>query len=115
MLPGRAPTAEEQAYMDAVASIGCIICLLYLHLESPAEIHHTEGRTDEGCHFLILPLCPPHHRWPGNGKYVSRADGKKAFEEAYMPEKDLMIVVREAVRLRGFKVISSLTGHREFS
>lgn len=101
--------------MDAVASIGCIICLLYLYTESPAEIHHTEGKTKEGCHFLILPLCPPHHRHPGNGKYVSRADGKKAFEEAYMPEQDLIIVVRHTVKLRGYHIISSLpNGRREF-
>jgi hypothetical protein len=112
MLAGRTPTAPEQAYLDAVASLGCIICLLYLHLDSPAEIHHVEGKTDEGCHFLILPLCPPHHRHPGNGKYVSRADGKKLFEETYMPEHDLIIVVRRAVELRGYVTYSGLSGKR---
>jgi len=110
MLAGRAPTAAEKAYLDAVSNLGCIICLLYLNKESPAEIHHTDGKTKEGCHFKILPLCPPHHRWPGNGEYVSRADGKKAFEAAYMPEEDLITVVRKAVELQGQQTIRAVRG-----
>lgn len=116
MLIGRKPTADEQAYMTAVASIGCIICLLYLQVESPAEIHHVEGRTKPGCHFLILPLCKPHHRDEGPSKgFVSRADGKKAFEEAYMLEHDLIIVVRQAVELQQHRTISSLGGRTRSS
>lgn len=113
MLLGRTPTAEEDAYMKKVASIGCIICLLYLHVESPAEIHHVEGKTDPGCHFLILPLCMKHHRAEGPSKgYVSRADGKKSFEAAYMSEHDLIIVVRRAVELKDEQTYSSLRGKR---
>jgi hypothetical protein len=113
MLSGRTPTAAEQAYLDAVSDLGCIICLLYRNQESPAEIHHTDGKTKPGCHFLILPLCKPHHRDEGPSKgFVSRADGKKAFEEAYMPEQDLIIVVRKAVELNRHKTISSLGGRR---
>jgi hypothetical protein len=109
MLPGRTPTREESEYMGKVANVGCIICRLYLDLESPAEIHHTEGKTKVGCHFLILPLCERHHRTPGPG-YVSRADGKKAFEAAYMSEPDLIIVVRKAVELQQHQTIRAVRG-----
>jgi hypothetical protein len=100
MLPGRAPTVEEKKYMQAVASVGCIICKLWgNNLYSPAEIHHVDGKTKPGCHFRILPLCPGHHRIPGK-TWVSRADGKKAFETAYMPEEDLIICTQKAVKLQ---------------
>jgi hypothetical protein len=100
MLPGRKPTEDEARYLDDVSQLGCIICLLYLKIkDSPSEIHHVEGKTKEGCHFKILPLCDRHHRITGKG-YISRANGKKAFEEAYMPEEDLILLTQEAVRLR---------------
>jgi hypothetical protein len=107
MLPGRKPTKEEQAYLDAVSTLGCIICTIYLNQQTPAEIHHVDGKTKPGCHFKILPLCPPHHRIPGKG-YVSRADGKKAFEAEYMPEEDLIVCVQKAVELKGQETLSSL-------
>jgi hypothetical protein len=102
MLPGRKPTADEARYLDDVASLGCIICLLYLNIkDSPAEIHHVDGKTKEGCHYKVIPLCTPHHRGEGSSKgYSSRADSRRAFEKAYMSERDLIIVVQEAVRLK---------------
>jgi hypothetical protein len=98
MVYGREPTVEERAHMDAAAATGCIICRLYWHVYSPAEIHHIDGKTKPGCHFNILPLCARHHRISGKG-YVSRADGKKAFEEAYMPEEDLVVCVQKTIEL----------------
>jgi hypothetical protein len=98
MLSGRTPTVDEGAYMQAVADLGCIICRIYLHVYSPAEIHHVDGKTKLGCHFRILPLCARHHRITGKG-YVSRADGKKAFEAKYMPEEDLIVCVHKAVEI----------------
>lgn len=99
-LPGRKPTEEEARYLDDVAQLGCIICLLFLNIKgSPSEIHHPDGKTNPGCHMKAIPLCDKHHRNRGRG-YVSRADGKKAFEAAYMPEDDLITLTQEAVRLR---------------
>jgi hypothetical protein len=109
MLPGRKPTADEARYLDDVASLGCIICLLYLNIkDSPAEIHHVEGKTKEGCHFKVLPLCAGHHRIPGR-RHTSRADGKKAFEQAFMPEADLIKVVQKAVKLKRENTIGRRT------
>jgi hypothetical protein len=102
MLAGRTPTAEEARYLDEVSQLGCIICLLYLpymNQASPAEIHHVDGKTKPGAHKRIIPLCPRHHRIPGKG-YTSRADGKKAFEQAYMSEEDLILLTQEAVKLK---------------
>jgi hypothetical protein len=51
-----------------------------------------------------LPLCPCHHRIPGKG-WVSRADGKKAFEAEYLPEDDLLEITQALVTemvLRGY-------------
>ena len=78
--------------MDRVRELGCICCLLTWDIESPAEIHHTDGKTKPGCHFKVLPLCDRHHRNGGPG-YVSRADGKKAFEAAYGTEQELLLIV----------------------
>lgn len=97
-LAGRKPTEDEARYLDDAASCGCIICVLYFGTESPAEIHHVDGKTKPGCHFKIIPLCAKHHRIPGKG-YTSRADGKKAFEAAYMPEEDLIKVTERAVEI----------------
>lgn len=112
MLPGRPPTAEEARYLDDACSLGCILCMLGYGAPhgtySPAEPHHTDGKTKPGCHFKIIPLCPRHHRIPGHG-YVGRADGKKAFEAAYMSEEDLIEVVKEAVRLKRENTIGRRT------
>lgn len=93
MLPGRTPTRAEKEWLDKCAQVGCIICLEWLGVQSPAEIHHIDGKTRPGAHFKTLPLCPRHHRITGQG-YVSRADGKKLFESAYAAEKELLGMVK---------------------
>lgn len=88
-LHGRTPNSKERAWLNVVSQLGCIVCRVHLGVsDTPAEIHHIEGKTKEGAHFLTLPLCPPHHRLPGEG-YVSRADGKPVFEKAYGTEYEL--------------------------
>jgi hypothetical protein len=89
MIQSRTPTAEEKAWLNAICQIGCIVCRLHLSCYSPAEPHHLDGRTKPGAHLQTIPLCPRHHRLPGKG-YVSRADGKKAFEAAYGTEAELL-------------------------
>lgn len=109
MLPGRKPTHDEEQWLKRVSSLGCIVCRIYRRQYTPAEIHHIDGKTKEGCHFLTLPLCALHHRHPGKG-YVSRADGKKAFEAKYMPEADLLVCVQRAVELEKQRTISTVRG-----
>jgi len=103
---GRAPTKEEKEYMNKVGELGCIVCRLFYGInDSPASIHHCEGRTKKGAHFKILPLCARHHQMPSNtGEWATRhaymsgpKAGKKAFEEEYLTERELMEIVERMV------------------
>ena len=96
-LKGRPPNVKEVAHMNKVAELGCIVCHNRGFL-NPAEIHHTEGKTRIGSHFLILPLCFEHHR-KGNAKEpISRHPYKRRFEEAYGTEKELQKQVSELLK-----------------
>ena len=58
-------TKAMKAYMDRVAELGCIACLIDGNPGTPAELHHP--RTDAGAGQKapdsdVIPLCPPHHR-----------------------------------------------------
>jgi hypothetical protein len=55
-------TKAERAHHDAVAALGCMVC------GGPAEIHHLKHHPITGehltrrDHWLVIPLCPMHHR-----------------------------------------------------
>lgn len=103
-LAGRTPSKEEQLWMDRIVQVGCVVCRIFKQVESPAEIHHLDGKTKPMAHARSLPLCPRHHRITGKD-WVSRADGKKAFESEYMSEDDLLEVTQALVTemvLRGY-------------
>lgn len=95
---GRTPTVAESRWMSRVQACGCIVCRLYMGVETPAEIHHLYGKTAEDCHFWILPLCYWHHR---SGRYddmvVSRHPNKAAFEDCYGSELYLVTKVIEFI------------------
>ena len=96
---GRAPTADEKRHMDAVAQIGCIVCILYMGEITPCEIHHTDGKTKEGAHKRILGLCFPHHREGSrNDFYVSRHPHKAEFERRYGTEEYLMEMTNKLIK-----------------
>jgi hypothetical protein len=98
--------AAERNHLDAVASLGCIVC----HNEgmgyAPAEIHHLKrnpetgaklGMSQRASHYHTIPLCPTHHRAGGFG--VAYHAGPRQFEKLYGTETELWGQVRE--RLRG--------------
>jgi len=90
------PTKAEREFMNEVASLGCIACSKD-GLTRPAEIHHVRIHTGMGLrpsHFNILPLCPAHHR---TGK-ISVHLGKKAFEEKYGTQQQLIKQVKERIK-----------------
>lgn len=95
-MKGRKPTADESRHMSAVVALGCIACRLDLDQYTPAEIHHTAGKTKLGAHFKVLGLCQWHHR---DGKdvewYTSRHPYKKRFEARYGTEAELLEKTRE--------------------
>jgi len=95
---GRTPTAQEKQWMDDVQSLGCIVCRRHGRTETPAEIHHIDGKTKQGAHFHILPLCYFHHRQGSDSElFTSRHPYKRRFEERYGPEMELLFIVEEMV------------------
>lgn len=94
-MKGRAPTADERRYINRVELIGCLICLLWENVYTRPEIHHTDGKTKEGAHYKIIPLCTKHHRGgQNNERYTSRHPYKKSFEERYAPESELLVMTK---------------------
>lgn len=94
-MKGRTPTAEERRYINAVTLVGCLICLLWEYVYTPPEIHHTDGKTKEGAHFKIIPLCLNHHRGGRDcERYTSRHPYKKAFQARYAPESELLTMTK---------------------
>ena len=98
-MKGRNPTAKEKRHMDKVSQLGCIVCRNEGNMFVPCEIHHTQGKTKENAHCLILPLCYQHHReGTFNGLWVSRHPWKKEFESRYGTEQELLSQVEELIK-----------------
>lgn len=88
---------KERAHLNAVASLGCIVCRDLGFEDSPAECHHIrtgKGRT-RASHYETLPLCPKHHRIGGPG--VAFHAGPKIWQEHYGSELELLARVNEEV------------------
>lgn len=68
---------KAQKHMRRVADLGCILCKHLGLGQSPAECHHI-GDSAERSDFLLIPLCPEHHRGPsgfhglGEGAFNAR-------------------------------------------
>lgn len=95
MLKGRTPTKAEKDWMDSIVKLGCIVCRLYHHCESPAAVHHIEGKTKHNAHFKTIPLCSLHHQHGGYG--IALHAGKKAFSDKYGTEAELLEQVKQLV------------------
>ena len=59
---GRTPTASERRVMNAIGALPCIACYLHGKVTAEVSLHHIDGRTAEGAHSRILPLCIYHHQ-----------------------------------------------------
>ena len=64
--------------MDRVAAIGCLICKDWHGTNSPAELHHI-GDSAVRSDFLVVPLCPEHHR----GATGRHGLGERVFNSRY--------------------------------
>ena len=84
------PNREEKEWMDLITQIGCIVCLMQWDVQTPAEVHHIEGKTEPGSHLKTIPLCYAHHRaGKDTPAWVSRHPYKAKFEERYGTEEEL--------------------------
>ena len=99
-------TTAERKHLDAVASLGCIVC----HREglgfAPAEIHHLKRNPETGAHlgmgqrashFHTIPLCPTHHRAGGFG--VAYHAGPRQFEKHFGTEAELWAEVQRLLEV----------------
>jgi hypothetical protein len=80
-------TADVKRYWDRVAALRCVVCY------SPAEIAHAhgpsvtlrmmepkaKGKKLARYDWLVLPLCPHHHRW----NHEALDNNPRRFEECH--------------------------------
>lgn len=88
-----------QAYFQSqVRQFGCIVCHLFLHVHSPAEIHHILNGGRRIGEMAVLGLCAPHHRGGfNNDECVSRHPYKSAFTRRYGTEDSLLQRTKELI------------------
>jgi len=91
-MKGRPPTAEEARFMDRMGKLPCIVCLKDGWLIHAVSLHHIDGRTKPGAHFLVLPLCGPHHQQDDTDPRgrISLHGRKKPFQARYGTERELL-------------------------
>lgn len=83
-LKGRTPRASERRMMDKIGALPCIACYVHGVINYAVSLHHIEGRTADGAHGRVLPLCDGHHQHTPPAAILARfpwivpvhADGK---------------------------------------
>lgn len=91
-MKGRPPTAEEARFMDQMGKLPCIACLKDGWENHEISLHHIDGRTKPGAHFLVLPLCAGHHQ-AGTGPnptLIAVHPDKARFEARYGTQRKLL-------------------------
>lgn len=85
----------EAEYMGRVAQLGCMLCRHVGYGETPAELHHVregQGMQQRAQNWLVIPLCPVHHRGP-HGLHGDRYE----LRNAGVDEMDLLAMTIEAL------------------
>lgn len=91
-MKGRPPTAEEARFMDRMGELPCIACQKDVRIEHVISLHHIDGRTKPCAHFLVLPLCGPHHQQDDTDPFgrISLHGRKATFQARYGTERELL-------------------------
>ena len=103
-------SAAISAYMDKVAEIGCIACMIDGNAGTPAELHHPRAGAGGGQRAPdsdVLPICPAHHRGTMHPAIPSIHLSRNRFIEIYGTEAELLAKVRgavSAIEWRNFEV-----------
>ena len=96
-MKGRAPNTSEKRFHDLLASVvGCIACRQEGMFTPFVSVHHIDGRTKPWAHWMVLPLCGPHHQDAGIPGVVAVHPWKAQFEARYGTQRDLQ---RECVQI----------------
>jgi hypothetical protein len=84
-----------------MARVPCVLCLHLSMGESPAELHHIRtgsGAAQRAEHYLVVPLCPEHHR----GRTGVHGLGVRGIYLKYkLDELDLLAMAWEQAWRRG--------------
>ncbi len=87
---------DEYAWMAEVAHMPCMVCKVKGLGASPAEVHHIFS-TSERSNWLVVPLCPTHHRGSAGFHFL----GQRAFERMHnLTEAKLMALTIQAFARR---------------
>ena len=97
-MKGKTRTKDEKALQDRIANLGCIACLKDGVHNPVVSIHHIDGRTKQGAHTKVLPLCAGHHQ-DGTGipGLIAVHPWKKRFEQTYGNQYDLLDEVMKLI------------------
>ena len=87
----KAPNKEERAWMDAVAGLGCCVCIQECLGPTPCAVHHLLDGGKRISHLHTIGLCDPGHHQNGaaSGK-ISRHPWKRRFEARFGTEAELL-------------------------
>ena len=102
----RLTEAERKARFQAIAELGCCVCMREGNGPTPPEIHHLlTGRTGfrRSHDDRTIGLCPYHHRWGPNSQAVHA--GKKSFELLHGTELELLAWTNARLGLPGTATI----------
>ena len=81
-------------YLEAVASVGCVLCKHLGLGYTPAEVHHVESVRDEMSDYATVPLCQEHHRG-ATGVHGLR---RRGFEMRYkLSDVDLLAMTAKEI------------------
>lgn len=107
---GRTPTVEEAQFMSDMAEVGCLPCAKDGNPNSHVSIHHIDGRTKPGAHFVVISLCAEHHQQDDTDPMgrISVHGRKKQFVAQYGTERELLAEAKEEI-LRRKGLINSET------
>ena len=89
----------ESDHIEKVVGMGCIVCVNLEHGETPAVPHHigNQAMGKKASNYQVIPLCPYHHNQGPYGEAVH--SGRKAFEEKYGTEQELLKQTMEWLNL----------------
>ena len=94
-------TRAEKKYWDLLAQeVGCIACRLDGNINTHVSVHHCHGRTKQGAHMQVLPLCGSHHQ-TGGEDVPSIHPWKARFEQKYGTQEELMQLCRSILISKG--------------
>ena len=99
-------TKAEQEWMDSITQLGCIVCLREGFGYVPAAVHHLLHGGRRIDHLNTIPLCDPghHQNAPYSSGQISRHPNKRAFEQRYGAERELLEDARQRVAHNKVKV-----------